>query len=158
MSSCSPLVVVGNSCRASVSILHPFTQDSCFDSHNLGLRYGCSSCSDVVATGDDSVFARCALARLPACLRAFPPPLASPASSLARLFASRRLPPPALAVTHLTVALVAEVFCPSARSGPQQALSCVRAIEGVGFGISSIASSSLGDRKNGYPKRKRCGN
>ena len=26
--------------------------------------------------------------------------------------------------------------------------------EGVGFGISSIASSSLGDRKKGYPKRQ----
>ena len=26
--------------------------------------------------------------------------------------------------------------------------------EGVGFGISSIASSSLGDRQKGYPKRQ----
>ena len=26
--------------------------------------------------------------------------------------------------------------------------------EGLGFGISSIASSSLGDRKKGYPKRQ----
>ena len=26
--------------------------------------------------------------------------------------------------------------------------------EGMGFGISSVASSSLGDRKKGYPKRQ----
>ena len=42
------------------------------------------------------------------------------------------------------------LFCPAQKKQQRT----VWWTEGVGFGISSIASSSLGDRKKGYPRRQ----
>ena len=52
--------------------------------------------------------------------------------------------------------LLGRVSCFSVTTKPTTTInkSGVWWTEGVGFGISSIASSSLGDRKKGYPKRQ----